>query len=184
MSKQSEIWELIEPVVSDEGLSLYDVDYGSSSLKVFIAARQGANIATHSEADSDQDVSEDASKGVASGITIDHCAKISRRISMLLETEWGEGWNGAIEVSSPGINRRLRRPEHFLGAVGERIRVLVREGAVVSDQVEKLVKKDRVLIGVLTNCTADGIDLNLKDSDLSVHLKSSDIDKAKVDFVF
>ena len=57
------------------------------------------------------------------GISLDKCAEISRMISPILDVD--EPMNGEyiLEVSSPGIERKLRTKEHFNASVGEKVKV-------------------------------------------------------------
>lgn len=48
------------------------------------------------------------------GVDLDLCAAVSGELEQLRDRY-------ALEVSSPGLERTLRRPSHFRGAVGERI---------------------------------------------------------------
>ena len=57
------------------------------------------------------------------GITADDCAGISRSLERFLESSAMVGPRYVLEVSSPGIERPLRWPEHWRRFVGERARV-------------------------------------------------------------
>ena len=57
------------------------------------------------------------------GITVDDCAKTSRQVSTLLDVEDPIPGRFTLEVSSPGINRPLVKPEHFEKYCGERVKV-------------------------------------------------------------
>ena len=57
------------------------------------------------------------------GINLDKCAEISRMISPILDIEEPMGGKYRLEVSSPGIERKLKRTEHFIASVGEKVRV-------------------------------------------------------------
>jgi ribosome maturation factor RimP len=57
------------------------------------------------------------------GITADDCAGISRSLERFLETSAMVGPRYVLEVSSPGIERPLRWPEHWRRFVGRRARV-------------------------------------------------------------
>jgi len=48
------------------------------------------------------------------GVDLDLCAAVSQALDELRE-------RFALEVSSPGLNRRLRKPEHFAAALGEEV---------------------------------------------------------------
>jgi ribosome maturation factor RimP len=55
-----------------------------------------------------------------------------------------------LEVSSPGINRPLTRPEHFARFVGKRIRVRTRDS----------INGRRSFLGILGKVSGDAIVLN------------------------
>jgi ribosome maturation factor RimP len=57
---------------------------------------------------------------------VDHefCSRVATVVAPALEAE---GYDGAIEVSSPGIERPLTKPEHFRRFVGHEARVRVGE---------------------------------------------------------
>jgi ribosome maturation factor RimP len=58
------------------------------------------------------------------GITVDDCAAVSRHLSRLLEVE-GVDYD-RLEVSSPGLDRPLRRPADFERFAGHRVDVKMR----------------------------------------------------------
>jgi ribosome maturation factor RimP len=57
---------------------------------------------------------------------VDHefCSRIVSAISPALDAE---GYSGSLEVSSPGIERPLTKPEHFRRFVGREVKVRVGE---------------------------------------------------------
>ena len=57
------------------------------------------------------------------GITADDCAAISRSLEHFLESRAMVGPRYVLEVSSPGIERPLRWPEHWRRFIGRRARV-------------------------------------------------------------
>ncbi len=57
------------------------------------------------------------------GITVDHCATVSREVSALLDVEDPIPNEYFLEVSSPGLDRPLFTPEHFAKVVGQIIDV-------------------------------------------------------------
>lgn len=62
-----------------------------------------------------------------SGIHLDECAAISRALGPVLDSipELPQGYY--LEVSSPGINRALTKPEHYRRFAGERAKLTLRE---------------------------------------------------------
>jgi ribosome maturation factor RimP len=96
---------LAQPVLEDEGLELVEVQYRRESagwvLRLFIDRVSGASGGT-----SDKDAAE-------SGVTIDDCVAVSREIGNLLEVNEVIPRAYNLEVSSPGLDRPLRKPSDF-----------------------------------------------------------------------
>ena len=57
------------------------------------------------------------------GISLDKCAEISRIISPILDVDEPMSGEYILEVSSPGIERKLRKKEHFIASVGEKVKI-------------------------------------------------------------
>jgi ribosome maturation factor RimP len=85
------------------------------------------------------------------GPVMEDLSKVSRSLSDLLD-ENDDVVDGAysLEVSSPGVNRPLKRPEHFARYVGKRVRVRTREA----------IDGRRAFLGDLLEVTAQTIALN------------------------
>ena len=61
------------------------------------------------------------------GVTLDECAAVSRALGPALDAIPEVPARYTLEVSSPGINRPLTKPEHFQRFVGERVKLRLRE---------------------------------------------------------
>ena len=59
----------------------------------------------------------------AGGVTVDDCAAVSRRLDDWLEEEALIRHAYTLEVSSPGLERPLRKPEDFVRFAGRRVRL-------------------------------------------------------------
>jgi ribosome maturation factor RimP len=57
------------------------------------------------------------------GVTAEDCAGISRSLERFLESRAMVGPRYVLEVSSPGLERPLRWPEHWRRFVGQRVRI-------------------------------------------------------------
>jgi ribosome maturation factor RimP len=57
------------------------------------------------------------------GVDLDAIAEVSERISRRLDLEGFEPGRYTLEVSSPGLERPLRRPQDFSRGVGEKVKV-------------------------------------------------------------
>lgn len=102
------------------------------------------------------------------GINIDDIAKASKQISTYLDVEMPLLGNYVLEVSSPGLDRPLMRPEHFPPQMGEKISVHL----VVAIDGRRNFK------GILRSVTDEGIEMMVDDSILKFAF--DDIDKARV----
>lgn len=56
------------------------------------------------------------------GINLDKCQEVSKMISPILDIHEPMRGKYRLEVSSPGIERKLLKKEHFLCSVGEKIK--------------------------------------------------------------
>jgi ribosome maturation factor RimP len=82
------------------------------------------------------------------GIDLDDCEKVSLAVSALLDVEDPVPGNYNLEVSSPGLDRKLTKPEHFQRFAGETVKVQMRfpiegrrrfRGTLVSSDDENIV---------------------------------------------
>jgi ribosome maturation factor RimP len=66
--------------------------------------------------------------GAAPGVTHEDCANLSREVSTILDVEDAvPGGSYVLEVSSPGLDRKLVRPADFARFVGSRVKLTTRE---------------------------------------------------------
>jgi ribosome maturation factor RimP len=88
----ADVETLAEPLLRFEGMSLIDVEYRREStgwvLRVFV----------------DKD----------GGVTLDDCVFISRQLGDVLDAKMDHDEPYSLEVSSPGLNRPLTKPKHFV----------------------------------------------------------------------
>ncbi len=78
---------------------------------------------THNEKDAVLRVYIDA----PGGILLEDCEQVSRQISLILDLEDPIRGAYALEVSSPGADRPLVKPEHFTRVLNQEIRILTRD---------------------------------------------------------
>ncbi len=57
-----------------------------------------------------------------SGVTLDDCEAVSRLLSPILDVEEPVSGKWFLEVSSPGLERKLTKPRHFALSVGELVK--------------------------------------------------------------
>ena len=89
------------------------------------------------------------------GVPIDACARVSRRIAQELDTNPLLQGNYLIEVSSSGMNRRIWTRAHFVRFQGERVKVDLREAP----------DGERVLLGEIGDVGEDDFELRLENGE-------------------
>jgi ribosome maturation factor RimP len=61
------------------------------------------------------------------GVTLDDCSRVSREIGTILDVEDIIQQSYSLEVSSPGLDRPLKREKDFLNAVGKKVNIRTKE---------------------------------------------------------
>lgn len=87
------------------------------------------------------------------GVSLDLCAKISHELSPFLDVHPPMSQAYRLEVSSPGIERKLAKPVHFKNAIGEKVKLKITDGEKIK--------------GVLKSADNDGIVIETKSGDES-----------------
>lgn len=95
---------LVEPIVSDLGVELYDLDYSGGQLTVTL----------------------DTPPGSPGGIALDTLSLATRLISRELDHADPIPGHYTLEVSSPGLERPLRTAAHFGREVGKTVTIRLR----------------------------------------------------------
>ncbi len=144
------IFELAEPIAAEHGLEVLDVELASS----------GRNPVVRVYLD-----------GSAAGrvVGIDDCEAVSRSLGDVLEAHEAVAGRYMLEVSSPGVDRPLRKPQHYGLVVGEQVRVRL------------AVERDgrRHWNGRLESADGDGIAL-VDEAGNSTSFRYEEIDKANL----
>jgi len=103
MSKD-ELLKLLEPAIEQLGFELADLELKTGGrdglLRIFIDK--------------------------AEGIGIEDCEAVSRQVSAILDVEDPLPGQYALEVSSPGLDRTLTKPDHFRRFMGQDVKVKLR----------------------------------------------------------
>ncbi|MGP1579490.1 MAG: ribosome maturation factor RimP [Wolinella sp.] len=80
------------------------------------------------------------------GVGLEECERVSELLSPLLDVEDPVAGEYFLEVSSPGVERALKKPEHFCHSIGELVRIKL------ADQ--------REIEGTITAANETGVTLN------------------------
>ena len=152
--KQHGLLELLRirlnPVIDDLGYELYDLEdlqyQGQRILRVSIDHERG--------------------------IQLEDCVRIDQMLQKLFDENDPMEEAYTLEVSSPGIFRVLKNPEHFRRFTGERIKI----------RLKKKINGMRQAIGKLCSSTEDGIQfLPENESEEGLFIAYGNISKARLE---
>jgi ribosome maturation factor RimP len=142
MNNEAQIREIAERVAASYGLEVVNVELlgGGKArvLRIFIdrlpaidrLPEQPSPIATVVEPGEGrlEPGATDAVRAAGSGVTLEDCQNVSREVSTILGVEdVVPGASYTLEVSSPGLDRKLVRPRDYERFVGSRVRLVTRE---------------------------------------------------------
>ena len=145
---ETKIVELIEPALNDLGYEL---------VRVKQLADDVIQIMIDNEA----------------GVNIDDCAKATRLINDILQVaEIDDRYN--LEVSSPGIDRPLIKPEHFLKFIGHNIKL--------NSQI--LIDGQKRFVGKLTGFNKENNDIEITCEDKVVSVAFDQMQSANIQYQF
>jgi ribosome maturation factor RimP len=144
-SIKARLTELIEPMIKDNFMEIADMDIvGGPLIRLFIG-KTGGNI------------------------TLDEIADISRKVRAMLDAA-GPAWDDfALEVSSPGLNRHIKKKEDFARFAGKKVKIVTREK----------VENERVFSGILLGISGDSVTLNTGYKEVVIDFNN--IRKARLD---
>lgn len=146
MSTSERVRSLVEPVLTDLGLELFDVEHAGGILRITVEK--------------------------PGGLDLDAISTASRAVSRLLDEHDPVPGRYTLEVTSPGLERRLRTPAHFVRAVGSEV--------TVKTKVE--VDGERRVRGTLVAADDAGITVRGADDDVERTLAHDQIEKARTVF--
>lgn len=137
------LFELLEPTIVGMGYELVDIEQSAPGrlLRVFVDKRGGA-------------------------ITLDDCVVVSNHLSKLLIVE-NVDYN-RLEVSSPGLDRPLKRKTDFVRFVGESIRIKLRIA----------LEGQRNFVGILSEVEGETLILDIDGKRLQFELEN--LEKARL----
>lgn len=128
---------IAQPILDSMGIELVDIEFGrvgrDAVLRLFID-KEG-------------------------GIMLDDCANVSRELSLILDVEDVIACNYSLEVSSPGLDRPLKKPSDYQRFSGRLIKIRTYE-PLLDDKGNKrktfIGKLDGLVDGVVKMTLAEG----------------------------
>lgn len=185
--KQSSLWSVIHAVALEEGVELFDIDMpgeggeseGRGLVRVYITRDRSKDAQSVEPA---APISEDGTvlraEVLRTGVLFEECVRVSKRLLDIDESDGLIPDNCLLEVSSPGVNRRLRRVEHFEGAIGERVRVKFRGENNSGD------KTSQTVTGLLRSVIGETLEIDGEEKSGAVSVSLCDVKEARIDFKF
>ena len=122
---------MLMPIVEAKGFELVDVEW----------VKEGANWYLRAYIDKEN------------GITVDDCEEVSRALSDLLDEEDFISENYILEVSSPGLDRPLKKEKDFARSIGKDVEI----------RLYKAIDKQKEFTGTLTSYDADSVTITMED---------------------
>ena len=144
-SIEERVESLIESTVNNLGYELYDVEYAKEGKDYFL------RIFIDKE----------------SGIDLNDCEKVNDGINDLLDQADYIKEQYFLEVSSPGIERILRKDKHLEANIGTLVEV----------KMFKAIDGQKVIQGILKEFNKDNIVIELEDKDIEISRKDISVIK-------
>ncbi len=146
--------ELLEPIVAGEGLELLEVE--------FLREREGWILRLFIDKPGGR-------------VGLDECSQVSRAVDTVLDVEDLVPHEYSLEVSSPGVNRPLKKPVHFERVKGQKVKVKT------FGPIGEPPRKN--FTGTLTEVAADAIAVDVEGAG-NFRISFKDIAKANLEFEF
>jgi ribosome maturation factor RimP len=129
-----QVREICDRVAASLGLEVVEIEYLGGAgkqgrvLRIFIdKVWDGASTPVES--------AEEQGTPQVRGVTLEDCANVSREVSTLLDVEDAIGGGEyTLEVSSPGLDRKLTREQDYRRFVGSRIKLMTLEPIGVTEK--------------------------------------------------
>ena len=139
MTKESalidRVTSLIEPIADDFQCELVDIDYNNGVLKLIIDEPGGLNSQT--------------------------LVDVTKAVSRMIDAEDPIPGRFTLEITSPGVERPLKKPDHYRRSVGESISV----------KTTPDVEGERRLDGELLTADDEGITLKIDDTERTLRYR-------------
>lgn len=167
MSVDSSWMKKIESIANEvaerEGCLLYDVEFVGTGkgrvLRIFIDRQDG-------------------------NITIDHCSQVSKGLNEILDADEDliPGGSYSLEVSTPGLDRSLKKPWHFQKVIGKKVYIKTQKPLESLGITDKKWKAAKTVEEVLN--AADEAGIRFVVNDVEIKIPYAFIEKAKLVFDF
>ncbi len=146
---ETKVENLIQPIIQNLGYELYDVQY----------LKEGKDYYLRITIDKKE------------GITIEDCENVNRAIDEILDESDFISTAYFLEVSSPGLERMLRKPWHFEKQIGNQIQV----------KLFQAIEKQKELQGILIEYKENELKLQINEKLIKIEKKNIAVAKTVAD---
>ena len=134
------VWEMASSVAAGEGMEIVDIEFRPEG------SRGGRVLRLYLDKEG--------------GPTLEDLTRVSRQLSELMDDNPEVPGPYTLEVSSPGINRALKKVEHFVRYVGKKVRVRTLD----------MIEGRRSFLGILKQATGNEIVVSQEGRDFHIAL--------------
>lgn len=142
---EEKVEQLIEKTINELGYKLYDVEYAKEGkdyfLRIFIDKNEG--------------------------IGLNDCEKVNDAVNPILDAADYIKEQYFLEISSPGIERTLRKDKHLKQNIGEKVEI----------KLFKPINKQKNIIGILKDYNAEEIEIETSEEVCKIDRKNISIIK-------
>ena len=142
---EEKVEQLIEKTINELGYELYDVEYAKEGkdyfLRIFIDKNEG--------------------------IDLNDCEKVNDAVNPILDAADYIKEQYFLEISSPGIERTLRKDKHLKQNIGEKVEI----------KLFKPINKQKNIIGILKDYNAEEIEIETSEEVCKIDRKNISIIK-------
>jgi ribosome maturation factor RimP len=143
-----QILNLLDPILDSLGLSLWDMEFQKHGpqwlLRIYIDREP-------------------------SGVTLNDCEAVSRDLGALLDVEDIIPHAYTLEVSSPGLDRTLSKPEHFVRFSGSAVKI----------KTFQQINGQKMFIGKLLGLVGEAVQIELENG-VVMEIPVRDVAKASL----
>jgi len=152
---------LANEVAAREGVKIYDIEFAGGA--------QGRTLRIFIEKEG--------------GVGIEDCTNVSRGLNLLLDVEDPiPGGKYVLEVSSPGLERPLKKTWHWENAVGKKIWLKTSKAFEAFGSQDKKLKFAKQITDVLVAVEREGAKVRVGEEEILIPFEA--IEKAKTVFDF
>ncbi len=142
---EEKVEQLIEKTINELGYELYDIEYAKEGkdyfLRIFIDKNEG--------------------------IDLNDCEKVNDAVNPILDAADYIKEQYFLEISSPGIERTLRKDKHLKQNIGEKVEI----------KLFKPINKQKNIIGILKDYNAEQIEIETSEEVCKIDRKNISVIK-------